>query len=201
MRVLRSLVLVTPGPLVLAVVGLFHPRTLTPQTAHMWATMHVPLLPVFPLLALGLVVPLWGRPGRDVAGVATVIAWLGAFLFAAGYTGLDAVAGIAAGTVMDQRAGQDVGALVQQLFHAGDQLGQAGVRCLAIGLAAATVALVLRRGPWVLPGAAITAVATWSFFDSHIFYPRGVLTMLGFAVGFALMSVPPPRDRPGSGGY
>src|SRR5690349_25072184 len=95
----RTIALVAATPLVLAAVGVFHPSGLNPSTARMWASMHIWLLPAFPLLTLGLIVPLWGRPTRDVAGAATVLAWLGSAGFAALYTGLDAVAGIAAGTV------------------------------------------------------------------------------------------------------
>lgn len=64
-RVLRTTALVTAAPLLLAVAGLVHPRHLTPATAGDWAGLHVALLPVFPFLVLGLVVPLWGRPRRD----------------------------------------------------------------------------------------------------------------------------------------
>src|SRR4051794_26371334 len=103
MRRVRMGLLVAAGPLLLAVAGLAHPGGLSAATADRWVHLPIALLPVFPLLALGLVVLLPGRPRLDVAGVSTVIAWLGAAVYAAGYTGLDAVAGIAAGTV----AGQD----------------------------------------------------------------------------------------------
>ncbi len=36
-----------------------HPRHLTATTAGHWAALHIALLPVFPLLVLGLLVPLW----------------------------------------------------------------------------------------------------------------------------------------------
>src|SRR4029079_6273442 len=86
---LRTIALVSITPLVLAVVGLFHPTGLNGSTAHMWATMHLWLFPVFPLLQLGLIGPPWGWPTRDVAGVATIVAWLASAGFAALYTGLD----------------------------------------------------------------------------------------------------------------
>jgi hypothetical protein len=35
----------------------------------------------------------------------------------------------------------------------------------------------------------VVLVACWSFADSHIFWPQGVLTMLGFALGFGLLMV------------
>lgn len=187
---MRTIALVSVTPLALAVVGLFHPTALNGSTAHMWASMHVWLLPVFPLLTLGLIVPLWGRPTRDVAGVATIVAWLACAGFAALYTGLDAVAGIAAGTVQMHAIPGQPGTEVAALFDIADRLGHHGVQALAVGVLAAAVALVLRHGLGVLAGAAVLLMCTYSFYDSHIFYPRGVFTMLGFAVGFAMLSWP-----------
>jgi hypothetical protein len=185
---MRTVALVTVTPLALAVVGLFHPTGLNPSTAHMWATMHIWLLPAFPLLTLGLLLPLWARPTRDLAGVATVIAWLASATFAALYTGLDAVAGIAAGTVQLHATSDDPGRYVSALFNTADTLGHRGVQALGVAVIAASAALVLRHGPWVLAGTAVLLVCTYSFYDSHIFYPRGVLTMVGFAIGFALLA-------------
>jgi hypothetical protein len=179
--------LVTAGPLLLAIAGLVHPGGLSATTAHRWAHLHIMLLPVFPLLALGFVVLLRGRPRLDVAGVATVIAWLGAAVYAAGYTGLDAVAGIAAGTVAGQDGDQaELRRLVLALYDVGDLLGRAGVYALIIAVLAGTIALGIRHGPRVLAGTVVLLGAGYSFIDSHIFWPRGVLTMLAFAAGFAL---------------
>ncbi|MFI5916862.1 hypothetical protein [Dactylosporangium sp. NPDC051541] len=189
-----NVVAVTVMPLLLAVVGLFHPTGLNASTAHMWAMMHIWLLPAFPLLTLGLIVPLWGRPVRGVAGAATVVAWLGAAAFAALYTGLDAVAGIAAGTVQVHAVeGQDVGPTIAALFDTADSMGHAGVRALAVAVVATSAALAVRHGWRVLPGSAVLLVSTYEFYDSHIFYPRGVLAMVGYAVGFALLSWPTVR--------
>jgi hypothetical protein len=188
-RLVRTLMVVTAAPLVLAVVGVFHPGGLNPATARMWADMHILLLPIFPLFTLGLIVPLRWRPHRDLAGAATVIAWVAAFTFAAFYTGLDAVAGIAAGVVAQQAAnGHDVGPAITDLFRTGDSLGHTGVYALAISVLATAGALTLRHGPRALAGTAVLLPATWSFYDSHIFYPRGVLTMLAFAIGFSLLA-------------
>jgi hypothetical protein len=44
--------------------------------------------------------------------------------------------------------------------------------------------MVARCGATTLPGAAILLISGYSFLDSHIFWPRGVFTMLGFAIGF-----------------
>jgi len=172
-------------PLLLAAVGLVHPQALNPSTAAHWAGLHVLLLPVFPLLTVGLLVPLRGRPRRDLAGAATVVARVGCFVFAAYYTGLDAVAGIAAGTAAEHGA---TGA-VHPLFARGDALGHAGVYALGVAALATCAVLLPRHGLRVLPGAGILLAACWSFVDSHIFWPRGVFTMLGFAVGYGLLVV------------
>ncbi|WP_328836384.1 hypothetical protein [Streptomyces europaeiscabiei] len=183
MRTLRTTALVTAPPLLLAVAGLTHPRHLTAATADHWAGLHIVLLPAFPLLVLGLLVPLWGRPRRDAEGALTVLAWAGCFTYAAYYTGLDAVAGIGAGTA----AGTGVRGVVGRLFETGNELGRAGVYALAVATLATGLVLLRRHGARVLPGVLVVLGACWSFAESHIFWPRGVLSMLGFAAGFGLL--------------
>lgn len=189
LRTARVTALVTAPPLLLAVAGLVHPRHLTSATAGDWAGLHIVLLPVFPLLVLGLVVPLWGRPRRDADGVLTVLAWAGCACFAAYYSGLDAVAGISAGTVVDHGVHGAAG----RLFATGDELGRTGVYGLAVASLAACAVLWRRHGARILPGAAVLFAACWSFVDSHIFWPKGVFTMLGFAAAFALLTVAAAR--------
>ncbi|MEU4876500.1 hypothetical protein [Streptomyces sp. NPDC021608] len=185
LRTARVMALVTAPPLLLAAAGLVHPRHLTPATAGDWAGLHIALLPVFPLLVLGLVVPLWGRPRRDADGVLTVLVWAGCLCFAAYYSGLDAVAGISAGTVVEHGVHGAAG----RLFATGDALGLTGVYGLAVASLACSVALWRRHGVRVLPGAVVLLAACWSFTDSHIFWPKGVFTMVGFAVAFASLTV------------
>lgn len=190
LRTVRVTVLVTAAPLLLAAAGLMHPRHLTAATAGHWAGLHIVLLPVFPLLVLGLVVPLWGRPRRDAEGALTVLSWAGCLWFAAYYSGLDAVAGISAGTVVDHGVHGAAG----PLFAVGDELGRSGVYGLAVASFTTCAVLWRRHGVRVLPGAAVLFAACWSFVDSHIFWPKGVFTMLGFAVAFALLT--PAATRP-----
>jgi hypothetical protein len=157
------------------------------MTAHRWVHLHIALLPVCPLLALGFVVLLRGRPRADLAGVATVVAWFGTGVYAVGYTGLDAVAGIAAGTVAGQHSDPaELRRLVLALYDVGDLLGRTGVYAPLIAVLAGTVALGVRHGLRVLPGSIVLVGAGYSFIDSHIFWPRGVLSMLAMAAGFAL---------------
>jgi hypothetical protein len=194
----KQVAIVVAAPLVLAAAGLVHPLSLKTPTAAMWAHMHVLLLPVFPLLALGFVVPLWQRPRRGVTGVATVVAWLAAFTYACFYTGLDAVAGIAAGTAWrDAPAGVDQEKIVGPLYRMGDALGEFGVHAFLVAVVATCLALYQRAGALVLPGGIVLLVAGWSFVDSHIFRPRGVLTMLAIALGFALLTTASATGRRG----
>jgi hypothetical protein len=158
--------------------------------------LHLALLPVFPLLTLGLLVPLWHRPRPDLTGFATAVAWTSAFTYAAFYTGLDAVAGIAAGTAVERAAGTaDIGPIKHPLYDAGESLGQVGAYALIVAVVATAVALFPKHGVRVVPGTVVLLVAGWSFTDSHIFWPRGVWTMLGFALGFALLAAGTRRSE------
>ncbi|KPI31277.1 hypothetical protein ACWGA9_07745 [Streptomyces sp. NPDC054950] len=189
MSTIRNIALVTAAPLLLAAAGAAHPHGLSRASAADWTHLHIALLPVFPLLTAGLLVPLWYRPRPDLAGFATVIAWTSAFLYAAFYTGLDAVAGIAAGTAVEHAAGTaNIGPLKYPLYDTGESLGQVGAYALIVAVVATAVALYPEHGARVLPGTVVLLVAGWSFMDSHIFWPRGVWTMLGFALGFALLT-------------
>ncbi|MEU5771505.1 hypothetical protein ABZ782_36970 [Streptomyces asoensis] len=197
MLTIRKVVLGTAAPLLLAVAGAMHPHGLSRATASEWTQLHIALLPVFPLLTLGLVIPLWHRPRPDLAGFAAAVAWMCAFTYAAFYTGLDAVAGIAAGTAVEHAAGEaDIGPIKHPLYIVGDSLGQFGAFALIVAVGATAVALYPKHGARVIPGTVVLLMAGWSFTDSHIFWPRGVWTMLGFALGFALLAAGTTRSTP-----
>ncbi|WP_329444535.1 hypothetical protein [Streptomyces canus] len=196
MLTIRNIALVTVAPLVLAVAGAAHPHGLSRATATDWTQLHIALLPVFPLLTLGLLVPLWHRPRPDLAGCATAVAWTSAFTYAAFYTGLDAVAGIAAGTAVEHASGTaNIGPIKYPLYDAGESLGEVGAYALIVAVVATAVALFPKHGVRVVPGTVVLLVAGWSFTDSHIFWPRGVWTMLGFALGFALLAAGTGRSE------
>lgn len=184
-----KLSLVVAAPLLLAAIGVVHPHSLNAATAGTWVTLHIAVLPIFPLVALGFVVPLWGRPRPGLGGAATVLAWVAAFCYACFYTGLDAVAGIAAGTAMRHApptAGRDW--LIDPLYRVGNQLGHVGAYAFMVAGVAAGVALFPRDRVRAVAGSAVLLGAGYSFIDSHIFWPHGVLTMVAFAVGFALLT-------------
>ncbi|MGC0397893.1 hypothetical protein RKD27_000537 [Streptomyces sp. SAI-126] len=196
MPTIRNITLATVAPLVLAAAGATHPHGLSRATATDWTQLHIMLLPIFPLLTLGLLVPLWHRPRPDLAGFATAVAWASAFTYAAFYTGLDAVAGIAAGTAVEHAARTAaIGPIKYPLYHTGESLGQVGAYALLVAVVATAIALFPKHGARVIPGTVVLLVAGWSFTDSHIFWPRGVWTMLGFALGFALLATGTTRSQ------
>lgn len=175
----------------LAGFGTVHPELLDIITAPWWARLHVLLLPVFPLLAVAQWILLTPAPA--------VLRWLGrlaAFGFAAFYSGLDAVAGIAAGTVVHAQHG--LTPVLGELFAAGDTLGYVGTGCF-LAASVLIVAVVSWHARWrAIPGAVLLVAASISFIDSHIFWPRGVFTMIGIAAGMCLLSIVSPDQRPHS---
>ncbi|MFJ8963846.1 hypothetical protein ACIRG5_31100 [Lentzea sp. NPDC102401] len=180
-RWLRALLFAVPG-LLLAGFGATHPALLDAASSSSWAALHIVLLPVFPLLAVAqwlllTSAPPWLRwPGR-----------LAAFGFAAFYGGLDAVAGIAAGTVVHAQNG--VTPVVGAVFAIGDLLGYIGSACFLAANALIAAAAVARARWRAVPGAVVLLVASVSFLDSHIFWPRGVFTMIGVALGMSWLSM------------
>lgn len=185
---LRGAAFAAPG-LLLAGFGAVHPAQLDAATAGWWATLHVILLPVFPLLAVAqwfllASAPPWLRwPGR-----------LAAFGFAAFYGGLDSVAGIAAGTVVQAQNGATP--VVGAVFAIGDLLGYVGSACFLLASATIVVAAAARAGWRAAPGSVLLLLAGVSFLDSHIFWPRGVFTMVGAAAGMCWLAVLRERGRP-----
>ncbi|HYN16934.1 MAG TPA: hypothetical protein VEY96_02455 [Actinomycetes bacterium] len=183
-----SLILVAAGPaLLLAGLGLTHPHDLTSGSADWWTTLHVLLLPLFPLLGVVCWLLLRGVPGVE--------AWVGrlaAFGYIAFYTALDVLAGVGTGTLV-QRLGEDAaGEEVGALFAAGNELGTIGTWCFLVACLATSAAIVRWVGRGALPGAVVLVAAALSFLDSHIYWPVGVLTMVGLAVGFGLLAASLP---------
>ncbi len=179
-RAWTALLVALPG-LALAAVGAWvHPTFLDPTTARAWWTVHVYLIPVFPLIALALWFLLRGVRG-PVAGAARIAA----YGFATLYTALDVLSGIGAGLVVEAGSGE----LAGRMFAVGDPLGHAGVWLLMGAGVLTGLALLPRDGLRVLPGAAVLALACLPFRTAHIFHPTGVYAVLGVAAGCALIAL------------
>jgi len=170
-------------PMVLAGIGLSHPTLLSAGTAPWWMTMHLVLLPIFPLLGVAVWVLL--RHDRTAVGWGGRVA---AVVYAAFYGGLDAVSGIAAGTVV--RAGADPASdAVTSLFSAGRPLGYIGAFAffVAVVLVLASAWRAGSRGWMFLAAAGVALVSAYLFTVGHIYWPRGVVAMLGLAASFAVI--------------
>lgn len=175
-RLVLSVVLALPA-LSLAGAGFFHPHGLTYETSAVWSGLHVPGLVAFPLVGASLA---WLVRGRNDAS-----AWvirLSALTYAAFYTALDVVNGIAAGYVT-HRLGPGVPRPdeVRYLFDIGRPLGDIGEWGLVVCCAAVAVDQV-RRHRWAGAPAVALVLGAWFVRGDHIFTPVGV-------VGMALVGV------------
>ncbi|MET0237250.1 MAG: hypothetical protein ABW224_21550 [Kibdelosporangium sp.] len=182
----RAVLIAVPG-LVLAGFGVVHPAPLDAANAHLWTTLHVLLLPVFPLLAAAQWMLL--TPAHPV------VKWTGrlaAFGFAVFYDGLDAVAGIGAGAVTAAQNG--VTPVTGAVFAIGDTLGYIGAGCFLAANVLITAGIAAHARWRTVPGAVLLLAASVSFVDSHIFWPRGVFTMIGVAVGMFLLAAESGHD-------
>ncbi|GAA2170701.1 hypothetical protein GCM10009846_02010 [Agrococcus versicolor] len=177
------------GPVALTIAGATHPAHLTAESAQWWHDLHVVMLPLFPLLGLSV----WAlvhrvRGGLD--GWLAIAARVLAFVYAMFYTGLDVLAGIGAGALTVHRGmGGEIGSANSVMFFEGNVLADVGTWSLLVAFA--LVGLIhLRRVGWrSLVGTAVLLAASVSFMTSHVFWPRGVLTMAAFGVGVALLLV------------
>jgi hypothetical protein len=192
-RTAAVLVAVALPPLALAAAGLSHPSSLTDDTAMHWRDLHIALLPVFPLLAIAPIL-LTRRHDRRLGILAVVLG----FAYAVCYQALDILAGIAAGA-LKLEGGQGV----TTMYALADGIVVTGVWSYVAVTVLASALVIRHAGLRALPGAVIAVIAAVSFVDSHIFFPRGVITMLGLAVGWtwlALASYGPARRGRASAG-
>jgi hypothetical protein len=184
-----DLLQVAGPPMLLAGLGLTHPMHLTADSAAMWRDLHVVLLPIFPLLALG--------PWNLVRGERLALRWtvgLLGFTYAVCYTALDVLAGIAAGAL--KSAGAE-GKWTAVVFTQADELVTYGVWAFLVAVVLASTVALRRAGLSAAPGAVIVVAAAVSFRDSHIFWPRGGLTMIALAIGWAALLLSQARSADG----
>jgi len=173
-------------------VGLTHPVSLNASSAAWWRNLHIILLPVFPLIGAGPWIVSRGsaKPWRWIAGV-------GGFLFAVYYTALDALAGIAAGSV--QLAGHPEAK--SSLYAIADVFGPIGAFGLAVAWAAATIGVMRASGVRAVPGA-LAVVGALLVWKSHVYFPVGTLglaLLLAGGIVLAVLSRAPASARAHAG--
>ena len=175
-----ALVLAVAVPLVVALGGgLTHPVSWNASSAAWWRNLHIILLPVFPLIGAGpwIVSRRSAQPWRWIAGI-------GGFLFAVYYTGLDALAGIAAGSV--QLAGHPEAK--SSLYAIADVFGPIGAAGLAVAWAAATIGVMRASGVRAVPGA-LAVVGALLVWKSHVYFPVGTLGLALLLAGGVVLAV------------
>lgn len=180
------LAVVTVPALALAGAGLTHPGSLTAATGEHWRSVHRLALPLFPLLAVGP----WLVARSVDRRLGWVVALLG-YVYAMFYTALDVLAGIGAGALQVNSAPAGIGVL----FTEGDALARIGTVAYLLACVLSTVAAAIRTRLIAVPGAVLVIGAAWSFRTSHIFAPRGVVTMLALALGWAVVAAVLLRRR------
>ncbi|MBG0826459.1 hypothetical protein HS041_01505 [Planomonospora sp. ID67723] len=189
--------LLTLVPAVLAAAGLLHPHHLTQDTAVRWVALHLFLLPVFPLLAGSLLLLLRGLEGPWVRA-----ARVGSYVYAIFYTSLDAIAGVAYGTLVANT--DDLSALTRAgtaIDVVGGALGLVGSAGFLLASIATTAALAARHGGRrVAVGGAILIAASVMWLGSHIYWPEGVITVLGLGLGIGLLNVASSDGVPAGAG-
>ncbi|MBA3719986.1 MAG: hypothetical protein H0W95_06845 [Nocardioidaceae bacterium] len=174
-----ALVLAVALPaVVLGTAGLFHPAHLTDADAEGWRNIHIVALPLFPLLALGP----W-LLARRMHRLGGVVALLLGYVYACFYTGLDLLAGAGAGA-LKLEGSEDLGVL----FRLASPMEWVGTSAYLAGTVLACALVLRRAGLAAVPGALIVVAASVSFLDSHIFWPRGVLTMYALGFGWAALA-------------
>lgn len=185
-RLVLSVVLALPA-LSLAGAGFFHPHGLSYETSYQWSTLHFPGLLAFPLVGASLA---WLVRGRN-----DPLAWvirLAAVTYAAFYSALDVINGIAAGYVTN-RLGPDVPRPdeIRYLFDIGRPLGDIGEWGLIACCIAVAVDQVIRHRLLGAPALALV-LGAWFVRGDHIFTPIGVVGMalIGVVSGYLAWNDP-----------
>ena len=184
---------VTVPAFLLACLGLTHPAELTAASAEWWTTLHILLVPLFPLLGVSHWILLHGRPG--------IIAWVGrvaAFLYIAFYAVTDHIAGIGNGVVMQRSGASSMSERpeIDWLFDVANDVGGPGTWALALAAVATAIVTVRAGGRRALFGALLLVVSSvyFALAGVHIYWPRGVLTMVAMAVAFGWLALTVPRS-------
>lgn len=181
MRTLLPLLGIAAGPAAMAVIGLTHPASLTPDTAAHWTMMHTALIPFFPLIGINLA---W-----LVAGLSGTVPWLvrvAAFGYAVCYPAVDLLAGVAAGRLVELGQGP-FAPTVSAMFDRGNAVGDIGIAALLVGSLLALVALFPTLRWRVVPGGLLLLLGVYLFSANHIYRPWGVLGMVVLALAFVAL--------------
>ncbi|MDG4756203.1 MULTISPECIES: hypothetical protein [Micromonospora] len=174
-------------PAAAAVLGLAHPYQLTAATAREWLVLHIVLLFVAPLIALGPVsLCLRTTPDRPILKWASVTT--GA-VYAICYPTLDVLAGIATGQLVYRGIAADGRAPdVLALQAIAQPFGTIGVGALVACTLLAGYAVQSVAGRAAYAGVLLSVVGAWGLGEHHVYWPHGTVSMLCFSTGQWLLA-------------
>lgn len=187
---LRHPVAFAAAPLVASALGLAHPQRLTADTASRWLLLHVVMLFVFPLIAVGpivivsnVVVPIPAR--RLLIRSATTAA----ALFAVCYSTLDVLAGIGAGALVHEglAMGENDPQIVA-LQQVAEPFGTVGSAALVCCIAIAGTMSWKMLGRRAAMGSLLAVTGAWGLGEQHVYWPLGTLVMLCLGAGLWMLS-------------
>jgi hypothetical protein len=189
-RAQRAVLLAAPG-VVLAGLGFTHPEELTAATAQWWTNLHVILVPLFPLLGVAIWLLIFGIKGW--------IAWVtrvAAFGYIVFYGALDVLAGVGTGWLVMEGTSPNA-TEVDRLFNIAGSFAFYGTRLFVVACVLCAYLLYQRGGRVTLPGGVILVLAAVVFRNSHIYWPYGVFSCLGLALGMGWLGATARLDLRG----
>jgi hypothetical protein len=195
------------APVALAVVELWHPLFHTGAEEHLlpvadrWLAVHLLQLPLFAMLALAVYLLVDG-----IEGTAATVARIGSVVFAAFYSALDAVAGIATGVLARHAAGLEgsartavasaIDALFTDTWVGGGSSVLTVVASFAWLVAALAAAVALRARGVHRVGVVLVGLSALLFPLGHT-PPNAQLALGCFAAGAAIAEFGPRAARSG----
>ncbi|MEU7802591.1 hypothetical protein AB0B10_25365 [Micromonospora arborensis] len=184
------------APLVAAALGLAHPQRLTSDMAGEWLILHIALLFVFPLVAVGpAVIVQRAALSNQSPRLLTWCAAGAATLYAVCYSTLDVLAGIGAGVLVGQgfAAGENDPQILA-LQRVAEPFGTIGGAALVCCVALAGYTTWKAAGRAALAGVLFSVVGAWGLVEHHVYWPFGTLTMLCLGTGLWMLARC-PADR------
>ena len=189
---LDEVILVVGGPLVLAVVEVFHPHPhdLLNVDVQTWMAIHYAQIPLFPLSALALIALVRGR-----SDAAAIISRIAMFVFAVSYVAFDTAAGVVTGILVQSAHASGtpeawrapIEAIWTHPIMGGSSSGPppilAVLGAVALSVGAVAAAVSLKRAGCSWPPAILLALSSFgiAIFATHA-WPGGPLTFGGLAV-------------------
>lgn len=169
------------SPLLLAVVGMFHPSELSRANAQGWTTLHLFLMLLFPMLGVNL----WWL----VTGIKGVSAWairVTGFLFIVYFGGLNVISGIATGLMVQKNLAPN-SPQVEALTNAGETFNVIGGWAFLLGALVVLFLYWQLVGRRAFAGGFLLILSAILMLQFPLYHTLGWVTLVVMAVGFGLL--------------